>query len=277
MKSQLTSLLAPVRKIPVIDLKEALSVATDAARKAGAVLQEWSKKFTVKEKSRANLVTEADVNAQDAIVSVIRGRYPDHSFLGEEDLNVAGAKSEFRWIIDPLDGTTNYVHGFPFYAVSIALECAGELTVAVIYDPTRDEVFSAIKGGGAFLNGTPITPSEISKLSDGFCVASLPPGARGNEPQVGQFLRVLPNARTVQRTGSAALNLSYVACGRVDAYWSGSLKPWDQAGGALLVTEAGGKISKFDGSTFDVDLPNLLASNGRELHDELSKLLAIST
>ena len=230
--------------------------------------------FRSKEKSRANLVTEADVNAQEAIVSVIRASFPDHSFLGEEDLNIAGAKSENRWIIDPLDGTTNYVHGFPFYAVSIALECSGLLTVAVIYDPTRDEVFSAIKGQGAFLNGKPITPSEIGPLSDGFCVASLPVGAKGNELQVTQFLRVLPHARTVQRTGSAALNLSYVACGRIDAYWSGSLKPWDQAGGSLIVTEAGGRISKMDGSTFDVDLPNLLASNGRGLHNELSALLS---
>lgn len=258
----------------MIDFQETLAIATKAARQAGAVLQEWSKKFTVKEKSRANLVTEADVNAQAAIVSVIRSRYPDHSFLGEEDLDVAGVTSDFRWIIDPLDGTTNYVHGFPFYAVSIALECAGELAVAVIYDPTRDEVFSAIKSGGAFLNGQRIEPSESDALSDGFCVASLPPGARGNEPQVAQFLRVLPHARTVQRTGSAALNLSYVACGRIDAYWSGSLKPWDQAGGALIVTEAGGKVSKFDGSKFDIELPNLLASNGRGLHGELSKLLA---
>lgn len=250
-----------------------LDVATEAARRAGQVLLDWSLKFTVKEKSRANLVTEADVNAQIAIVDVIRREFPQHSFLGEEDLNIAGASPEFRWIIDPLDGTTNYVHGFPYYAVSIALERAGQLLVSVIYDPNRDEVFSAILNQGAHVNGQRIEPSEITSLADGFCVASLPVGAQGNEPQVAQFLRVLPHARTVQRTGSAALNLSYVACGRIDAYWSGSLKPWDQAGGALIVTEAGGRVSRMDGGDFDVNEPNLLATNGRALHEELTALL----
>lgn len=252
---------------------EFLETAVLAARCAGAVLQEWSQKFTVTEKSRANLVTEADVNSQETIHRIIGERFPDHGFLGEENLEVVGSSAQYRWIIDPLDGTTNYVHGFPFYAVSIALERAGELIVGVISDPSRDEVFSAVKGQGAFLNGRPIRCSEIELLSDGFCVASLPVGPCGDEPQIQQFLRVLPKARTVQRTGSAALNLSYVACGRVDAYWSGTLKPWDQAAGALIVTEAGGKVSKMDDSSFDVQAPNLLASNGRRLHGELVSLL----
>ena len=250
-----------------------LETAIDAARRGGVVLQEWTKKFTVKEKSRANLVTEADVQSQEVIYRCIREQFPGHGFLGEEGLDIAGDSPELRWIIDPLDGTTNYVHGFPFYAVSIGLEHAGELIVGVIFDPTRDEIFTAVRGHGAFLNGQPIEPSENNCLAEAFCVASLPVGAKGDEKQIGQFLHILPQARTVQRTGSAALNLSYVACGRIDAYWSGTLKPWDQAGGALIVTEAGGKVSKMDGSLFDVHQPDLLATNGRQVHAELCREL----
>lgn len=247
--------------------------AVEAARAAGAVLQEWSEKFTVNEKSRKNLVTEADVNSQEKIFGLIHGRYPDHSFLGEEDLAVENDGSDFRWIIDPLDGTTNYVHRFPYYGVSIALEERGELTVGVIFDPNRDEMFTAIRGQGAFLNGEPINVSDADALYDAMCVASLPVGAKGDEPQVAQFLRVLPHSRSVQRTGSAALNLCYVACGRIDAYWSGTLKPWDQAAGAVIVAEAGGQVSKMDGSSFDVGQPDLLSSNGSAIHTELRDLL----
>jgi myo-inositol-1(or 4)-monophosphatase len=250
-----------------------IETAERAARRGGDVLQEWSTKFTTREKSRKNLVTEADVNSQAAIVETIRDSFPDHGFLGEEDLAIAGGQSEYRWIIDPLDGTTNYVHGFPYYAVSIGIECRGRLVAGVIFDPTRNEMFTAIDGSGAFLNGRSLRPSETEVLSEAFCVASLPVGARGDEPQVQQFLRVLPAARTVQRTGSAALNLCYVACGRIDAYWSGSLKPWDQAGGALIVQEAGGQVTRMNGSPFDVELPDLLATNGRSLHIELQSLL----
>jgi myo-inositol-1(or 4)-monophosphatase len=247
--------------------------AIDAARTAGDVLQEWSRKFTVSEKGRADLVTEADVNAQEAIFQAINGKFPDHSFLGEEGLAVENDGSPFRWIIDPLDGTTNYVHGFPYYCVSIALEENGELVVGVIFDPNRDEVFTATKGGGAFMNGEPIQCSQIEDISDAMCVASLPVGTNGTERQVKQFLHVLPQSRTVQRTGSAALNLSYVACGRLDVYWSGTLKPWDQAAGALIVTEAGGSTTKMDGSAFEVDQPDLLSSNGRTVHGQIQKLL----
>lgn len=261
--------------------REFAEVAQSAARRAGRVLQEWSLKFTVSEKSRANLVTEADVNSQAAIVSAIRERYPRHSFLGEEDLAIAGAESEFRWIIDPLDGTTNYVHGFPYYAVSIGVERrlergGGEMVVGVIFDPTRDEMFVAVRDGGATLNGHAMRPSASCPLKEAFCVASLPVGCLGHEPQVRQFLRVLPASRTVQRTGSAALNLSYVASGRIDAYWSGSLKPWDQAAGVLLVEEAGGRVSKMNGSPFDVELPDLLATNGGAVHQELQQLLTLN-
>lgn len=251
---------------------EFLTTAIEAARAAGDVLLEWSKKFTVSEKSRKNLVTEADVAAQETIFRIIHGRFSDHSFLGEEDLTVEGASSAYRWIIDPLDGTANYVHQFPYYCVSIALEQNGELITGVVFDPTRGDVFSAEKGQGAFLNGERLQTSPCSVLNDAMCVASLPVGAKGDEPQVRQFINALPNCRSVQRTGSAALNLSYVAAGRLDAYWSGTLQPWDMAAGALLVTEAGGRVTQMSGASFEVETSDLLASCGG-IHDELAGVL----
>lgn len=249
-----------------------LTTAIEAALAAGDVLLEWSKKFTVSEKSRKNLVTEADVAAQETIFRIIHDRFPDHSFLGEEDLAIEGASGEFHWIIDPLDGTANYVHQFPYFCVSIALEQNGELITGVIFDPTRGDVFSAEKGQGAFLNGERLQVSPCNVLNDAMCVASLPVGAKGDEPQVVQFINALPKCRSVQRTGSAALNLSYIAAGRLDAYWSGTLKPWDMAAGALLVTEAGGRVTKMDGSPFDVQQSDLLASCGG-IHDDLARVL----
>jgi myo-inositol-1(or 4)-monophosphatase len=247
-------------------------VAIQAARAGGDVLQQWSQRFTVREKGPANLVTEADFASQETIVGIIQSQFPDHGFLGEEELDrpVIGP---FRWIIDPLDGTANYVHGFPYFAVSIGLECAGEMLVGVIYDPTRDEMFVAQKGRGAWLNERAIRPSPVAGLEKAFVVASLPSAVDADHPSVGRLLRVLPRAQTVQRTGSAALNLAYIACGRIDAFWSTSLKPWDVAAGFLIVVEAGGGITATGGAPFDIDVPDLLASNGSPIHSQLIDLL----
>ena len=176
-------------------------------------------------------------------------------------------------MIDPLDGTSNYVHHFPYYAVSIALECAGVLEVGVIYDPNRDEMFCAVRGEGATLNGKPISTSRVDSLSRAMVVASLPVAATPDDPAVGRFLRVMAHAQTVQRTGSAALNLAYVASGRMDAYWSSSLQPWDMAAGALIVTEAKGRISTMDGNPLQIEVPDMLASNGSSIHEELQQWL----
>jgi myo-inositol-1(or 4)-monophosphatase len=248
--------------------------AIEAARAAGVILQEWAHKFTVREKGPANLVTEADFAAQAAIVELIRSRFPDHGFLGEEGLDEARPDQPYRWIIDPLDGTSNYVHRFPYYAVSIGLEHQGEIVLGVIYDPNRDELFSAERGRGASLNGREIRPSSVTALCQAFVVASLPSAISSDDPAVVRLLRVLPHAQSLQRTGSAALNLAYVACGRMDAFWSSSLKPWDVAAGSLLVTEAGGNMTRMNGDAFDPMLPDLLASNGSPLHQELQDLLA---
>lgn len=267
-----SSRLSILRSLNVPE-SEFLITAINAARSAGDVLLDWSKKFTVSEKSRKNLVTEADVAAQETIFRIIHDRFPDHGFLGEEGLAVAGASDEFRWIIDPLDGTANYVHQFPYYCVSIALERNGDLITGVVFDPTRSDVFSAELGNGAFLNGKRLRTSPCSVLNEAMCVASLPVGAKGDEPQVVQFINALPRCRSVQRTGSAALNLCYIAAGRLDAYWSGTLKPWDMAAGALLVTEAGGQVTKMDNSPFVVGHSDLLATCGG-IHGNLARVLS---
>ncbi len=253
---------------------EFLQAAEEAARRAGHVLRAWSSKFTVREKSRSNLVTEADFAAQVVIHNFLKGRYPQHGFHGEEGLNEVRPDSPYRWVVDPLDGTTNYVHGFPYFAVSIGLEFEGRLVVGAIYDPTRDEMFLAVRGGGATLNRRPLHKSDVTELGQAMVVASLPVATHPDDIAVKRFLRMLPHAQTVQRTGSAALNLAYVAAGRLDAFWSTSLKPWDMAAGVVLVEEAGGRVTRVDGGPFQLEEPNLLATNGSGIHQELMRHLA---
>jgi myo-inositol-1(or 4)-monophosphatase len=253
-------------------MNEFLETAIAAARRGGEVLDSWRSRFTVSEKSPANLVTEADLASQSAIHSLIRNRFPDHAFLGEEDLNEAGNESEYCWVIDPLDGTSNYVHGFPYYAVSIALQKDNELIVGVVFDPNRNEMFTAVKSQGAHLNGEPIAPSLVDTLRESMTVASLPIGAKPDNPAIARFLLIMQHAQTVQRTGSAALNLVYVACGRIDAFWSTSLKPWDVAAGALIVAEASGRVSTIRGRNIHIEEPDILTTNGTPIHQELVEL-----
>ncbi|MCA9077178.1 MAG: inositol monophosphatase [Planctomycetaceae bacterium] len=247
--------------------------AEKAARIGGAILLEWADKFTAREKSPANLVTEADFASEKAIFEFIHGKYSDHRFLGEEGLNRNEGDSPYRWIIDPLDGTSNYVHGFPYYAVSIGVEEDGVMVAGAVYDPSRDEMFSAAAGEGTTLNDRPVRVSSQKNLSEALCMASLPVKTTREHPAVQTFLRVLEAAQHVQRTGSAALNLASVAAGRVEAFWSASLMPWDMAAGVLLVHEAGGRVTKTSGDVFAVDEPDLLVSNGSPLHDELIRIL----
>ncbi|MGH7129022.1 MAG: inositol monophosphatase family protein, partial [Planctomycetaceae bacterium] len=217
--------------------RDFLETAEAAARAAGAVLADWRSRFTVREKSRANLVTEADLAAQEAIHGLIHRRFPEHNFLGEEGLAETNSDGPYRWVIDPLDGTSNYVHGFPYYGVSIALESRlaapqrgargsltrsdeSELLVGVIFDPNRDELFAAVRGEGATLNGAPIRCSETATLGEAMVMGSLPTGVQRDHPAIRKFLDVMPHVQALQRTGSAALNLAAVACGRIDAFWS---------------------------------------------------------
>lgn len=255
---------------------EFLETAIDAARTAGSVLLEWQDRFTVSEKNRSDLVTEADLESQEVIASLIGQQYPEHGLLGEEGLEKSDGGSGYRWIIDPLDGTGNYVHGIPYFAVSIALECDGDLAVGVVLDPTRDEFFTAVRGQGAHLNGQRLSVSadRISSLEQALVMASLPVGVESSDdPAIARFLRVLTVAQHTQRTGSAAMNLAYLAAGRLDAFFSTSLKPWDMAAGALLVREAGGRVTDLSQAPFDISVPSLLASNGSDVHRQLAALL----
>ena len=251
------------------DLQLWLSAAVEAAQQGGKVLQEWIGRFSVREKSRSNLVTEADEASQSAIVESLKRHFPNHGFLGEENLNDRTPGTETFWIIDPLDGTTNYVHSFPYYCVSIALSVGGRIVVGVIHDPTRNETFSAVIGHGAFRNGLRIQTSGETEMKSAMAIASLPVATDPENPAVKRFLKALTQMQTVQRTGSAALNLAYVACGQIDAFWSSSLYAWDVAAGALLVSEAGGSITTLTGEEFDVFVPSLLAASTATLRQEL--------
>jgi len=254
-----------------------LKTAIQAARAGGEILQDWRERFTVSEKSRFNLVTEADFAAQQAISDILQAEFSDHAYLGEEGLEQAGNSSDFRWIIDPLDGTGNYVHGFPYYCVSIGLEQAGELVLGVIYDPTRDELFHAIRGEGAFCNDRPISVSTAPGLGESLCVASLPVNSDPQHPAVARFLKVLPHAQSVQRLGSAAMNLAYLACGRLEVFWSTTLKPWDMAAGVVIVREAGGEVTRLDGSQYDVQRSEVLACCTTTVQQELKPLLELNS
>jgi myo-inositol-1(or 4)-monophosphatase len=254
-------------------MRELLKAAEHAARLGGDVLQAWATKFTAREKSPANLVTEADLASQEAIAEFLSLQFPDHELVGEENLQRNTGSSRVRWFIDPLDGTGNYVHRFPYYAVSIGVEYDGELVVGAIFDPNRGEMFSAVQGAGATLNGGLIRASETSKLAEALCMASLPPRADRDHVAVRRFLNALGKGQSVQRSGSAALNLCSVACGRVDAFWSNSLSSWDMAAGVVIVREAGGQVTNTSGHTFEILKPDLLATNGTTLHGETIRLL----
>lgn len=250
-----------------------LAVAVQAARRAGAILQDWAGRVTVREKSRANLVTEADEAAQAAVVEDLRRAFPDHGFLAEENLHESTDPDQPCWIIDPLDGTSNFVHGFPYYAVSIALFASGRLQVGVIHDPTRNETFTAIADRGAWCNAQRLTTSGIESPDQAMAMASLPIAARVDDPAVLRFVRLLSELQTVQRSGSAALNLASIAAGRIDAFWSSSLHAWDIAAGTLLVQESGGVITDLTGGTIDIFRASLLAASTAKLHQELLPLL----
>ncbi|APZ95537.1 inositol monophosphatase family protein [Fuerstiella marisgermanici] len=259
---------------PPIDPNQLLAAAIKAAHAGGAILQDWVGRFSVREKKRADLVTEADHASQKTIFEIISAEFPDHGYLGEEGLNQTSEASDYRWIIDPLDGTSNYVHGFPYYAVSIGVQKGDTLIAGVVFDPNRDETFTAVKGAGAQLNGSKITTSGETNLQMAMGMASLPVGADPTDPAVQRFLNSMSHMQTVQRSGSAALNLACVASGRIDAFWSTSLKPWDVAAGALLVLEAGGTLTDIKGDTIDIMVPSLLAASSPTIAQSLASLFS---
>jgi myo-inositol-1(or 4)-monophosphatase len=246
-------------------LADYLEAAREAARRGAAVLQEWRRRFGVREKGRADLVTEADLGSQKAIQEFLQGRFPSNGFLGEEDASAKlrpGPDAPPTWIVDPLDGTTNYVHDFPLYAVSVGLQVAGELVVGVVYDPSRQEMFSAARGLGAWLGEERLRTSAVARLEEALLATGFPPDMRGQEQALAWWHHFSLRAQSLRRTGSTALNLAYVACGRFDGYWAFDNHVWDIAGGVVLVREAGGLVTRVDGGELDPYRPESLASNG---------------
>jgi myo-inositol-1(or 4)-monophosphatase len=252
----------------------ALEAAVEAARAGAAVLMDWRGRFNVREKGPQDVVSEADLASQDAIQSVLLGRFPEHGFLAEEDCQIAPRDGRHVWIVDPLDGTTNYVHDVPQFAVSIALEEDGEIVAGVVLDPCADECFCAAAGGGAFLNGRPIRASRVASLRDALTVASFPSGIRRGDPEIERFIRVLLASQSLRRTGSSAINLAYLAAGRFDGYWATTTKAWDVAAGFLIAREAGAVLSDLEGGPIDLYHPRFVAASTPELHAELRKVLA---
>lgn len=254
---------------------EFLKVCEEAARAAGAVLLEWSPRFSVREKGPADLVTEADVAAQEEIQRRILDKFPDHGFLGEESGKDINPGAEHRWIVDPLDGTTNYVHQVAYYCVSIGLEHNGELIVGVIYDPVSKDCYTATKGGGAFLNGTQrLQVRDTKDLGDALVSTSISPRAQPESAEMRDLAQIVSRCRTVRRMGSAALNLCQIAAGRFDAYWAENNKAWDIAAGFVILREAGGYIASLDGSEVDLKNPKFIAACTPELHAEMCSFMS---
>jgi myo-inositol-1(or 4)-monophosphatase len=247
------------------ELDEFLEAATEAARRAALVLAQWRRRFSVREKGPADLVTEADLASQQAIRDYLHGRFPSHDFLGEEDKN-AGARTcpgdVPRWIVDPIDGTTNYVHDFPLYCISIGLEIDGELAAGVILEPTRQELFRAAKGRGAWLGDERLQVSPVQRLEEALLTTGFPPHMREQDKLFKSWEYFSLRAQSVRRTGSTALNLAYLAAGRCEAFWAFDNHVWDVAAGVVLVREAGGKITRADGSNYDPYGADCVASNG---------------
>jgi myo-inositol-1(or 4)-monophosphatase len=254
-----------------------LDAAVQAARSAGQLQRErlWSD-YSIDFKGENNLVTEVDRLSEDIIVRHLRAACPDCDVLAEESGALARGFTS-RWIIDPLDGTTNYAHGFPWFAVSIALEVSGEITLGVIYHPMMDEIFTCVRGRGAWLNGRKITVSVRQPLKNCLLATGFPyDRTSSNENNFDNFVRFQLAARAVRRAGAAALDLAYVAAGRLDGFWECKLNPWDVAAGKLLIEEAGGTVTNHAGAPYVISDHRILASNGL-IHQEMQQILALGT
>lgn len=258
-------------------MDERLAVCERAARTGGQVLLDWIGRFAVREKGPSDLVTEADMASQEAIRGVVMTAFPQHRFVSEEGDGPFDATAEQCWVVDPLDGTTNYVHQLPHYAVSIALVRRGQPLLGVVYDPVHDECFTAMRGEGAWLNGVRLCVSGIKELSQALVAASFSAKVEPGSPEIGQFEAALLACQAVRRTGSAALNLAYVAAGRFDAFWAASTKAWDVAAGTLLVEEAGGVVTHYRGNRFELTQPHPAASASPQLHEGFVRLLQNDT
>lgn len=250
--------------------EELRRLAIRAARAGGETLLEWREKFTAQEKGPADLVTDADFAAQRVVYDLLLAERPDDGFVGEESTDPSSTAAELRgrlcWVVDPLDGTANYVHGFPMFATSVGVVFDGVLIAGAIFDPLHGEMFSASLGGGAWLNDDPLSTTQATRLGEALVAISLPPGVGPDSPDLAGFVSVVQSCQAMRRTGSAALNLAYTAAGRLDAHWAFSIKPWDVAAGVLIAAEAGATISDSRGDAFDVWRADYLIAATPELH-----------
>lgn len=263
-------------------MTEFLPTAESIAREAGALLRDFYHRGVRTEyKGDVDLVTEADRASEALIGKRLRAAFPTHGIYGEEGTREA-LESEFRWYVDPLDGTTNFAHGFPVFCVvlgcerrapGLASDQDGTMVAGVIYDPLRDEMFSAALGSGATLNGEPIHVSQTHSLDESLIATGFPSKKRHDSPNVHFYQEFTLRSHGVRRAGSAAIDMAYVACGRLEAFWEFQLNPWDTSAGYLLIEEAGGRITHFDGSKFTLDSREVLASNGL-IHPAMEHLFA---
>jgi len=246
-----------------------LETAVEIAREAGALTATYfERRVAIETKGEFDLVTEADRASEKLIVERLRTYFPSHAIVAEEGGGHEGC-SEYRWFVDPLDGTTNFAHSFPMFCVTMGLERAGETIAGVVYDPIRQEVFTAERGAGAFLNNHRVRTSSIGKVADSLASTGFPSRKRHHNVNIHFYYQLAMASHGVRRTGSAALDLSYVASGRLDFFWEFGLKPWDMAAGALLVQEAGGRVSDMTGAPLSLTASdNILADNGA-LHGEI--------
>jgi len=257
-----------------------LNFAIQTARDAGSLLAErLGRVFQISHKGEIDLVTEVDLASERLIIDRIKSHYPRHAILAEESGaseggRLFGEQADWKWIIDPLDGTTNYAHGYPCFCVSIAAEHKGEIELGVIYDPMRDELFSAERGQGAALNGRRIRVSQTEDLNRAMLCTGFPYDVRERGEFARHFTNFIMHAQAVRRDGTAALDLAYVACGRFDGFWEEGLRPWDVAAGVLMIEEAGGRVSRYDGAPFDIYSPPIVASNGL-VHEAMIRVLGM--
>jgi myo-inositol-1(or 4)-monophosphatase len=247
-----------------------LATAIEAVVLAGDMqMAKFGQQLHIDKKGTIDLVTEVDIAVERAFRALIAQRFPDHQILAEELGGAATAPAGPCWVFDPIDGTTNFAHGLPIFCASLALEIDGVAEVAAVYDPNRKELFTAERGGGAFLNGAPLRVSAAEQLVDAMLVTGFPYDVHARvEEIVGLFAAFVGQARAVRRLGSAAIDLCWVAAGRLDAFWETDLKPWDIAGGGLIVAEAGGRITGMDGTPFRSRGGHVVATNGH-LHDAM--------
>ena len=258
-----------------------LEIAVAAARAGAKELMARRDDRVVREKAPKDLVTDADLASQEAVRSLLMSAFGDYAFVGEEEGETEPLTSVRNgdqdappcWVVDPLDGTVNYVHRLQSFAVSIGLHAKGKMRLGVIYDPVTDEMFTAIDGQGARCNGSPISVSGQTSIDDSLVACSFPAGIKGGDPEVDRFVRVLERCRSLRRLGSCALNMCYVAAGRLDGYWATAVKPWDSAAGTVIAREAGASLTAYDGGIFDDWEPRFCVAGSSNLHDTMVGLL----